>query len=438
MIEIKNLKVYGLEKSIIRSGYPMQIGEPGDLEFESENLSYWFDNGLAIIVDRLNYSPISSKKTDIEYHRKTLNDIKEINETYSIINLRDNNGDISGELIVDNIDLKTILSMKWSKAQTGYAMSCNNGLCHRIILCPNDNQVVDHINNNKLDNRRQNLRIVSTTENLRNKKKTVANKSGIVGVSYKNDKNQWKSYLTVNYKQIHLGYFDLFEDAVKARLNGELSYFKQYSPQIKLLEIYDMENPYKDLYTVVYKYNLKSAVRSYKRILNLSKTPLSSGHNCALKGIIVQFDLKYPQYFTPQLQRYHWVDIVSSQSKMHSLTKIKCIKDNCNKYVTYQSTKDCNSMILSYNNEQQSYPFIYENDNDENFKINSKEELFQYIISNLPCGFELWMAISTNYLQLKTIYNQRCKHKHKLQEWEIFGNFIKELPMSELITGKDA
>jgi hypothetical protein len=47
-------------------------------------------------------------------------------------------------------------------------------------------------------------------------------------------------------------------------------------------------------------------------------------------------------------------------------------------------------------------------------------------------GFELWMGISTNYLQLKTIYNQR-KH-HKLEDWKIFCNWIESLPMNELIT----
>ena len=60
----------------------------------------------------------------------------------------------------------------------------------------------------------------------------------------------------------------------------------------------------------------KDVVRAKK----LAKTPVGSGHNNFLKGIIVQFDLQYPEYFSPQLQRYHWVDIVSSQSKMHKIT----------------------------------------------------------------------------------------------------------------------
>ena len=174
------------------------------------------------------------------------------------------------------------------------------------------------------------------------------------------------------------------------------------------------------------------------RAKRLSNAPVGSGHNNFLKGVIVQFDMSYPQYFTPQLQRYHWIDIISSQSKMHSLTKVKDIKDSCNKYVLPSIIQEINYLIEWYNTKDK-YPLSYPcNIIDDNYdavciEVNSKEELFQYIISNLPMGFELWMGISTNYLQLKTIYNQR--KNHKLSEWREFCEWIKTLPMSELITG---
>ena len=57
----------------------------------------------------------------------------------------------------------------------------------------------------------------------------------------------------------------------------------------------------------------KGNIGDYTRAKKLANTPIGSGHNNYLKGIIVQFDLKYPQYFTPQLQRYHWIDIISSK-----------------------------------------------------------------------------------------------------------------------------
>jgi hypothetical protein len=70
-----------------------------------------------------------------------------------------------------------------------------------------------------------------------------------------------------------------------------------------------------------------------KRAEKLANVPIGSGEDCFLKGIIVQFDLCYTQYMTPQLQRYNFLDIISSQSKMHSITKIEDIEPHCNKYV---------------------------------------------------------------------------------------------------------
>ena len=68
------------------------------------------------------------------------------------------------------------------------------------------------------------------------------------------------------------------------------------------------------------------------------------------------------------------------------------------------------------------------------YKENPSEDLFCEIISNLPSGYLKWMRISTNYLQLKTIYNQR--KNHKLIEWKEFCEWIKTLPMAaELIYG---
>ena len=93
----------------------------------------------------------------------------------------------------------------------------------------------------------------------------------------------------------------------------------------------------------------------WNRAQKLAKTSNGSGHNNFLKGIIIQFDLKYPQYFTPQLQRYHWIDIISSQSKMHKLTSITDIKGSCNKYVLRIQVDVINTLIAYYN-EDVEYP----------------------------------------------------------------------------------
>ena len=172
------------------------------------------------------------------------------------------------------------------------------------------------------------------------------------------------------------------------------------------------------------------------RAKKLANTPAGSGHSNFRKGIIVQFDILYTQYFSQQLQRYSFVNIISSQSKMHKLASVKNILLNCNDYVMCSIANEINYLIRIYNNE--TFPYRYTDTSGEDFTIRDKKECFHYIISNLPMGYQLWMGVSTNYEQLATIYRQRCKHKHKLEDWKEFCEFIKGLPMSkELIIGKN-
>ena len=156
---------------------------------------------------------------------------------------------------------------------------------------------------------------------------------------------------------------------------------------------------------------------SLPRAINLANTPQGSGHGNFLCGIRVAFDIKYPSYFTPELQRYHFNDIVSSTSKMHRLTSMNM--DACfNKYVTEDSKSQMKNLIQIYNRDK-----TYEN--------------WMRVVSNCPLGVELFMRCTTNYLQLKTIYHQRKNHKLH-EDWVegFINNFIKQLPYSkEFIIG---
>lgn len=155
--------------------------------------------------------------------------------------------------------------------------------------------------------------------------------------------------------------------------------------------------------------------RSLPRAIKLAKAGGGSGHSNFRKGIRVSFDIKYPGYFTPELQRYGFVDIVTSSSKMHRLAKMDM--DACfNKYVTEYSKNQMKDLIADYN-------------------ANPSYENFMTLLSNCPHGVELFMRCSTNYEQLATIYRQRKTHRLK-EDWvEGFcKNFIESLPYSrELI-----
>lgn len=167
------------------------------------------------------------------------------------------------------------------------------------------------------------------------------------------------------------------------------------------------------------EYTQEEFQKGLKRMARLVKTSQSGNIHChdnALTGIRVSIDLKYPQYWSMEFQRYHFADIVTSSSKMHRLCKMD-LSRSCNQYVDSRVLEVMREKVEKYNKDQ-----TYEN--------------FMNVISNCPMGLELFMRVSTNYKQLQTIYFQR--KNHKLQEdWGAFCKMIEDLPyFKELILGE--
>jgi len=157
-------------------------------------------------------------------------------------------------------------------------------------------------------------------------------------------------------------------------------------------------------------------VERLKKLVKASKNTNVKCHDNALTGIRVSFDIKYPQYISPELQRYHWVDIVTSSSKMHRLCKMD-IHKACNKYVDAKVLAILQEKIDAYNQEP-----CYKR--------------FMDMLSNTPLGLELFMRVSTNYKQLQTIYWQRKDHRLK-EDWGAFISMIEQLPyFKEFILGE--
>lgn len=145
-------------------------------------------------------------------------------------------------------------------------------------------------------------------------------------------------------------------------------------------------------------------------------------HDNFLTGIRVSFDLIYPNYISPELQRYHWIDIVTSSSKMHRIMKMD-FRNCCNKYVTTETIEQMEHLVKCYNGIPDDHPDL-------------KYEYFMLLISNCPLGIELFMRVSTNYKQLQTIYHQRKNHKLK-EDYGALCDFIRSLPYAkEFITGE--
>ena len=89
-------------------------------------------------------------------------------------------------------------------------------LLHRIVLNAAPGIVVDHKNRNGLDCRKTNLRIATTSQNLQNRGKTVSNKSGFKGVTWRSWARKWGAEIKANGKRFWLGYYRNKKDAARA------------------------------------------------------------------------------------------------------------------------------------------------------------------------------------------------------------------------------
>ena len=96
----------------------------------------------------------------------------------------------------------------------------------------------DHIDRNPLNNRKDNLRQATITENARNRSRYKNNTSGFIGVFWDKKKSKWCANIAVDKKHKHLGYFNNKNDAIKVRLEAEAKYFKEFAPQKNLFEEY--------------------------------------------------------------------------------------------------------------------------------------------------------------------------------------------------------
>lgn len=151
----------------------------------------------------------------------------------------------------------------------------------------------------------------------------------------------------------------------------------------------------------------------YNRANKLGKTPMGSGHDQFLTGIIVQFDLTLTVKAWTEAERYHFLDFVSSQSTMHCISKFE-LENQYNQYVDKRIITIVQELKEKYNSTQ------------------DKEDYLKLLYSN-PCGFNLTARMTTNYRQLKTIYSQR--KNHRLPEWRKFCKWILTLPRFQELTG---
>lgn len=465
--KIENTEVFGLENSLRAAGNPLRISI--DNFKMNDEIKFWNNQNKNFIQDFYNYQRDYGKlkgtdtkqsccvcgvSTKVQKNNKQGNGHYycskhnrqlsrhgiwfettpkyTLNDNYVIINVPNNDKEIliSYDSLVD-----IFYNYPTSITPKGYVRLKNGEFLHRFLKkseLENNKLVVDHINHNTLDNRLDNLRVCSIRNNVLNTTLSKNSTTKYIGVTWKKDKNKFKAHIVVNNKQIHLGYFSDINDAIKARLLAEVKYFGEFAPQQHLMPMFGVSTSANDtLLANNSNHMLTEIIKRYRLTKNLAFTQTGCGEDNFLNGVIVQFDLYAPLFMWKQIQRYHWMDFISSQSTMHRLTKFN-IKEQC--------VEDTDEIILErYQELLDDYNYFDEYfiehfpENKENKSI-VKKKMWRTLVASLPSGFVLGATMTTNYRQLKTIYQQR--KAHKLKEWDEFCKWIESLPQSYLITGK--
>lgn len=162
----------------------------------------------------------------------------EVFDTYGILHLK------TSDFLFSIEDLHLIKSRNsWYEDKDGYlvcgyyyAGRFQVSRFHRLVMRAKPGQCVDHINKNRKDNRRHNLRCCSFNENDRNRGVYSTNTSGVTGVFFDKERNQWHASISFNCRRFYIGRYHSKDDAIRARLNKEVELFGEYAPQRALWE----------------------------------------------------------------------------------------------------------------------------------------------------------------------------------------------------------
>lgn len=154
-----------------------------------------------------------------------------------------------GKVLYDEGDAALISGRRWRLTSAGYAassyyipldpdlpMSHSNRvqktvLMHRLVMQVAPGEEVDHINGNRLDNRRSNLRVVTSSQNKMNIGVRKNSKSGVTGVLYIKRRQRWLAEIRANGVRYHLGWHTSKREAILARRVGEHILFGEFAPK---------------------------------------------------------------------------------------------------------------------------------------------------------------------------------------------------------------
>lgn len=134
--------------------------------------------------------------------------------------------------LVDDADYEALATRHWCFATNGYVVSRIGGgmiYLHRFLLNASPEHEVDHIDGNKLNNQRSNLRLVTRQQNARNVASHGGSSSLFKGVAWCKQTQRWRAHITVNGMFKHLGRFDTEHEAAHVYDTAARQYFGEFA-----------------------------------------------------------------------------------------------------------------------------------------------------------------------------------------------------------------
>jgi hypothetical protein len=225
-IQIRNLNSPEYYQNRTKVKLPCEIcGEKSSTEY----------SGTGRFYCKRHYSQLKRYGFIMERTKFDMNEIH-IKDTYAIVDLYNIKNIKHGEALIDIDDVDLIKSYKWKLDKQGYVYTWvydedgkkHRLTMHRLIMKSKKDELTDHINLVKSDNRKFNLRAANKSQNEMNKLIGSNNTSGIKGVWYKKRDNKWVAEIMLNGKKIHLGVFSDINEAKIKREEAEIKYFKEF------------------------------------------------------------------------------------------------------------------------------------------------------------------------------------------------------------------
>jgi hypothetical protein len=156
-------------------------------------------------------------------------------ENYSVSDLGNVINDKTGRILKPGCDTWGYFQVGLRKNEKTHFKSIHKLTAAAFLLNPENKKYVDHIDNDRQNNKLINLRFATPQQNQQNRSINKNNKSGTKGVSWNKQRNKWTAQIRINGKLIHLGSFLNKEDAINIRIQRAKNEFGEFINKCELV-----------------------------------------------------------------------------------------------------------------------------------------------------------------------------------------------------------